>query len=279
MKKTTLALLTATLGLATALWFLPKGSVHQSAAGGDSAKASRQVAEAPAEADTTSAAHAKPIPATELSKLQEWRKSFHDGNSSTKKWNADSLATRFEAFGYFDSALVYRTWLVEAEKSESANFLAGEAAFKAFSTAASPAFQKRYAGQAQRYFQKVLAQNPKRMEAKIHLALTYVSGQDPMQGIRLLREVVAADPTNQEALFQLGILSLQSGQADKAVNRFEQILARYPKNTKARFYLGLAYKELGKPEKARQALERVYAEDPDPAVKATVKDYLAELNP
>ena len=109
------------------------------------------------------------------------------------------------------------------------------------------------------------------------MALTYVTSANPMQGINLLREVIATDPQNQEALYQLGILAMQSGQYDKAVGRFNQILAKHPDDTKARFYLGLAYKELGKPDQARQELERVQETDPDPAVQATVKDYLAEL--
>jgi cytochrome c-type biogenesis protein CcmH/NrfG len=277
MKKTTLAILAGTAALAAGLWFLPRGSVQQRAAVADSAKAAKAVATDQETPTDTASVHSMALSAEELAAMQNLRQRLLAADKSQKIAWSDSLARRFIRHGGFDSALVYREKALGWQTTEATLFAAAEAAYMAFSVATSPKTQAGFAAKAQRYYQEVLAKNANRLDAKTHLALTYVSGPTPMQGIKLLRDVVAADPENQEALYQLGILSLQSGQYDKAVGRFVQILAKHPEDTKARFYLGLAYKELGQPAKARQELERVQASDPDPAVQATVRDYLAEL--
>lgn len=276
MQKTTLAILAGTAALAAGLWFVPRGSVQQKAAVADSAKSGKQVAEEEAPADTLGA-HVEPLSAEEENTLAGLRKQMASGSVSDRLRWIDSIATRFIRKGRFDSALVYRERAVRLQDDEATQFAAGEAAYFAYSVSQNPRRQSALASAAQQHYRAVLTKNPKRLDAKTHLALTYVSGPTPMQGISLLREVIAADPENQEALYQLGILSMQSSQYDKAVSRFLQILSKHPEDTKARFYLGLAYKELGKLEEARQELERVRDTDPDPAVQATVRDYLAEL--
>jgi len=278
MNKTTLAILAGTILLAVGLWFLPRGSVQQKAGSADSAKSSKEVAEEEQPmADSSFGSHVEALSPVEEKDFANLRSQLRKAAKPQKLQWADSIARRFIAKGRFDSALVYRELAVNLEPSEANLFAAGEAAYFAYSVAQLPVVQKKYAAQAQERYKAVLAQNPKRLDAKIHMALTYVTSANPMQGINLLREVIATDPQNQEALYQLGILAMQSGQYDKAVGRFNQILAKHPDDTKARFYLGLAYKELGKPDQARQELERVQETDPDPAVQATVKDYLAEL--
>lgn len=277
MQKTTLAILAGTAALAAGLWFAPRGSVQQKAAVADSAKAGKEVAQEEAPADTNLGAHVEPLSAAEASTLADMRKQLASGSTADRLRWIDSIATRFIRKGRFDSVLVYRERAIRLQDDEATQFAAGEAAYFAYSVAQSPKRQGALAAAAQQHYKAVLAKNPKRLDAKTHLALTYVSGPAPMQGISLLREVIAADPQNQEALYQLGILSMQSSQYDKAVGRFLQILSKHPDDTKARFYLGLAYKELGRLEEARQELERVRDTDPDPAVQATVRDYLAEL--
>ena len=280
MQKPTLAILAGTVVLAGGLWLMPRGSVKQKAAMADSSKASgRGVAQQESKAEDTASAdeHLPPLSAEDEASISTLRKGMATGTKAQRLHVIDSLARRFSRMGRFDSALRYREAAVALEPSEQNLFAAGEAAYGAYSVSQKPKQQAALAAKAQERFTALLARNPKRLDAKTHLALTYVSGPNPMQGIMLLREVLAADPDNQEAMYQLGILSMQSNQYDKAAGRFEQILAKHPDNTQARFYLGLAYKELGRADQARQELERVRNTDPDPAVQATVKDYLAEL--
>ncbi len=253
----------------------------------DSAKAGSTLAEAgsnsqeadaeQALSDSTLGTHVEPLSADEEAAFALLRTKARGGSKADQLRYADSLAVRFIRKGRFDSALVYRDKAAALEPSEGRLFEAGEAAYFAYSVAANPQKQAALAAKAQDRYNAVLKKNPERLDAKTHLALTYVSGPTPMQGIALLRQVIAKDPKNQEALYQLGILSMQSAQYDKAVARFQELLKIYPKDTRARFYLGLAYKELGQNDKARQELELVRQTDTDPAVQATVRDYLAEL--
>ena len=252
----------------------------------DSAKAAGSLAQAGQAAaqdteatlsDSALGTHVEPLSPEEEGALAALRAKAAAGSQAEKLRYADSLAERFIRKGRFDSALVYRDKAAAMDPSEARLFEAGEAAYFAYSVAANPQKQAALAAKAQQRYNAVLAKNPGRLDAKTHLALTYVSGPTPMKGIGLLREVIQKDPKNQEALYQLGILSMQSAQYEKAVGRFQELLALYPKDTRARFYLGLAYKELGQNDKARQELELVRQTDTDPAVQATVRDYLAEL--
>jgi len=280
MQKVTVALLAGTAALAAGMWFLPRGSVQQRAAVADSAKSAKSVASdeaTPLDADTTAGSHAAVLSSPDLALVRQWQKALPAATKEQKIILVDSLANLFTARGKFDSALVYREQTLAVSKSAPRLLAAGEAAYMAYAVASNPDLQKAYAAKAQQYLTSLLAIEPNQLQAKIHLALTYVGGSTPMQGITLLREVVAKDPDNQEALYQLGILSLQSGQYAKAAARFNQILAKHPDDTKTRFYLALAYKELGDAAKARQELEFVQAHETDPAVQATVRDYLTEL--
>ena len=53
--------------------------------------------------------------------------------------------------------------------------------------------------------------------------MTYLSAENPMQGITMLREVLAVDPKNELALLNMGMLSIQSGQYDRAVEPLARI--------------------------------------------------------
>jgi len=131
---------------------------------------------------------------------------------------------------------------------------------------------------AREYYQKVIEANPGVLEAKTKMAMTYVATPNPMQGIRLLREVLAEDPKNELALFNLGLLSMRSNQYDKAIERFKQIIGMNPDNMQAQYYLGVSYAESGKKEEARKILNLVKQREPDPAVQASVDEYLQKLN-
>ena len=120
--------------------------------------------------------------------------------------------------------------------------------------------------------------NPGVLEAKTKMAMTYVATPNPMQGIRLLREVLAEDPKNELALFNLGLLSMRSNQYDKAIERFKQIIEANPDNMQAQYYLGVSYAESGKKEEAKKILNLVKQREPDPAVQASVDEYLQKLN-
>jgi len=71
---------------------------------------------------------------------------------------------------------------------------------------------------------------------------------------------------------------MRSGQYDKAIDRFQQIIRLNPDNTQAQFYLGVSYFETGRKEEARKVFTLVKQKETDPAVQASVTEYLQKLN-
>ncbi len=184
---------------------------------------------------------------------------------------ADSLADVFRDLNRLDSAAKY------VELSHEDNELIGNAYYEAFSFAADVEKANRLAVKTREYLQKVLDENPANNSAKIKLAMTYVSSDNPMKGISMLLEVVEEDPDNEEALFNLGILSVQSGQYSKAIERFEKLLIQHPENIQAEFYLALSLMNNGQKTKAKKLFAEIKNKSNDEQLLAAVESYLNEL--
>ena len=189
---------------------------------------------------------------------------------------ADSLANLYGEAGKFDSA----AWFAE-EASEFFNtteswIKAGDHYYQAYTFALDQARQNQLAEKAREFFKKVLDANPKNLEVKTKLAMTYLS-DSPMQGVLMLREVLAEDPKNELALLNMGMLSIQSGQHERAVGRLEELIKINPNHAQGHLLLGIALMNTGNKERARQQFEKVKQMDKDPAVQATVDSYLKDL--
>jgi Flp pilus assembly protein TadD len=189
---------------------------------------------------------------------------------------ADSLANLYGEAGKFDSA----AWFAE-EASKFFNtteswIKAGDHYYQAYTFALDQARQNQLAEKAREFFKKVLDANPKNLEVKTKLAMTYLS-DSPMQGVLMLREVLAEDPKNELALLNMGMLSIQSGQHERAVGRLEELIKINPNHAQGHLLLGIALMNTGNKERARQQFEKVKQMDKDPAVQATVDSYLKDL--
>jgi tetratricopeptide (TPR) repeat protein len=189
---------------------------------------------------------------------------------------ADSLANLYGEAGKFDSA----AWFAE-EASKFFNtaeswIKAGDHYYQAYSFALDQARQNQLAEKAREFFKKVLDANPKNLEVKTKLAMTYLS-DSPMQGVLMLREVLTEDPKNELALLNMGMLSIQSGQYERAVERLEELIKINPNHAQGHLLLGIALMNTGQKERARQQFENVKQMDKDPAVQATVDSYLKDL--
>ncbi len=189
---------------------------------------------------------------------------------------ADSLANLYQDAGKFDSA----AWFAE-EASKFFNtteswIKAGDQYYQAYTFALDQAKQDQLAEKAREFFKKVLNENPKNLEVKTKLAMTYVSS-NPMQGVTMLREVLAEDPRNEAALLNMGMLSIQSGQHERAIERLEELIKINPDHAQAQLLLGIALMNTGEKARAKQQFEKVKQMDNDPAVQATVDSYLKDL--
>jgi tetratricopeptide (TPR) repeat protein len=231
-----------------------------------------------AAAASSEAAHTASVPAEAASELNRLRRGFTESRDTKKKVRfADSLATAFRRFSQFDSAAHYAEVVALGNPSEGNLLKAGDAYYDALNFASDAAQAGRMGDKARDYYQKVLAGQPDQPDVKARMAITYVTTDNPMQGITMLREILQQDPDNQTALLNLGLLSIRSGQYDKAVERFEQILGKDPANEQARFYLGISYAEMGQPQKAKPVLQAIKDNTNDPVMKSTAEEYLKNL--
>lgn len=77
--------------------------------------------------------------------------------------------------------------------------------------------------------------------------------------------------------YLLGIAALDSGKPDKATIAFERVLAVDPNFAGARIDMGRAYFQLGDITRAKTEFETVLTQNPPPAAKATINNYLAAI--
>jgi len=189
---------------------------------------------------------------------------------------ADSLSNLYAKAGKFDSAAWFAEEASKFFNTTESRIKAGDHYYQAYSFALDQAKQNQLAGKAREFFEKVLAADPKNLDVKTKLAMTYVS-TSPMQGVTMLREVLAEDPKNETALLNMGMLSIQSGQYERAVERLEELVKVNPNHTQGQLLLGIALMNTGNKAKAKQQFEKVKQMDKDPAVQATVDSYLKDL--
>lgn len=270
MKKTRLLLIVAAAGLIALLYFLPKGVVENE---------SQLQSSAPAD-DSTShiASPHRPTPKAVRSTINRLRARYLSGPSDQKNAIfADSLIGPYQQAGLYDSA----AWFAERAnaffKTDGSLLKAADAAYEAYTFAVEPKKQRELAEKTRALYDQVLASNPRNLDAKTKMAMTYMTSDAPMAGIRMLREVVEEDPRNELGLFNLGMLAIQSGQYGRASEWFEKLLAVNPDHLQGNLLLGVAWMNQGQKEKARQQFEKVKKMDADPAVQAAVDSYLQEL--
>lgn len=77
--------------------------------------------------------------------------------------------------------------------------------------------------------------------------------------------------------YLLGIAALDSGKPDKATLAFERVLAVDPNFAGARIDMGRAYFQLGDFTRAKSEFETVLTQNPPPAAKAAIDNYLAAI--
>ena len=268
MLKTRILLLAGSVIVIALIFMLPKVVVDND----------NTLAQKPSDSTSASMPDHVDAPADVLKKITAFRLQFQVGTSNEKNAIfADSLANLYQKAGKFDSA----AWFSE----ESSKFFntteswikAGDEYYQAYSFALDQTKQSRFAEKTREYYQKALNVNPRNLDIKTKMAMTYLSSGSPMQGITMLREVLAEDPKNEPALFNMGMLSIQSGQYDRAVERLSELIKINPNHTQGHLLLGIAWMNTGEKARARGEFLKVKEMDKDPAVLATVDSYLKDL--
>ena len=177
----------------------------------------------------------------------------------------------------FDSAGYYLTTVAEAKPAEKAWQRAADAYYQAFTFATTPERREQLGKQARDLYDKVLADNPRNLDAKTNLGMAYMSSDNPVKGIELMREVLEADPKNQKVLYNLGILAIQSGQFDRAAERLGQLVEINPQSVEGQFYLGVSLARLRRTAAAEAAFAKAKSLSNDPALAASIQEEEAKL--
>jgi Flp pilus assembly protein TadD len=267
MLRTRIILILVSALLIAGLFMLPKAVVE------NESQLTSPASDSVAKTDPHDAA-----PEALLHQITELRITYQETSESQKKAIfADSLASLYARAGKFDSAGWYAEQAAKFFNNEESWFKAGDGYYQAYTFALDAEKQSQLAEKTREQFGKVLDLNPRNLDAKTKMAMTYLSSGNPMQGITMLREVLKDDPKNQLAMFNLGMLSIQSGQYDRAVERLTELVEINPAHIQGQLLLGIAYMNTGNKKKAKQQFEKVKEMDKDPAVQATVDSYLKDL--
>jgi outer membrane protein len=272
MHKQQYIIIVLALGLIIGMYSLPKVLVS------DKSTVLAAETTAASAADMGASTHTNNLDAAQVAAVNELRKAYiHSADKQKKTIFADSLATLFKQASMLDSAAYYREAIAGLNPGLESWTKAGDSYFDAFGFATDPQKANQMGEKARFFYQKALEKDPGQLDVKANMAMTYVASSNPMQGIALLREILQQDPAHERATFNMGLLSMQSGQYDKAIERFEQVLKMHPENDQARFYLGISYAESGHGAEARELLQAIKKTNNDPAVQATVDEYLKKL--
>jgi tetratricopeptide (TPR) repeat protein len=267
MLKTRIILVLVAASLVWLIFLLPKAVVENE---------SQLKEEVPAESSAP-AAHSE-IPANLSGSIKNIRSQYVQGGTNQKNAIfADSLRSLYFQAGQFDSAAWFAEQAATFFNTTESFLKAGNSYYEAYTFAMGPEKQELMAEKARAWLGKVLEADPKNLEIKSKMAMTYMSSKAPMQGISMMREVLAEDPENEFALFNMGMLSIQSGQYDKAIEYMDRLVLVNPDHVQGQLLLGVAWMNKGNKEKARMQFEKVKQLDKDPAVQSTADSYLKDL--
>lgn len=263
-------MLVAAIGMIAILYFLPKAVVENDSQLQTTAPTPDSVA--------ASGSPHRPAPKAIRNSINRLRARYLSGGSEEKNAIfADSLVVLYQQAGLFDSAAWYAERALTFFKTDESLLKAANASYEAYTFAVERDKQRSLAEKTRELFGRVLEKHPDNLEAKTKTAMTYLSSESPMTGIKMLREVIEADPGNELALFNMGMLAVQSAQYGKAVDWFEKLLAVNANHLQGNMLLGVAYMNQGDKAKARQQFEKVKKLDSDPAVQSAADSYLQEL--
>jgi outer membrane protein len=275
MKKSQLVLIVLGLAAVIALYSLPKIVV-------DNEAGITEVAGTESESTTTpdvAQMHGNELSSDLRSQINSLKATLAEGATIQEQIAAGkSISEIFQSEGIFDSAAFYLDQALSLSPSDlTLTEETGKAFYEAFSFALDKNKVEALAEKTRTYLNRVVENDPSRLDLKSKVAMTYVSSANPMQGITMLREILDQDPQNEDGLFNMGILSMQSGQYNRAVERFEELIKFHPDNLQGQFYLAISYFENKEKNKAKAQFEAVRQMTQDPMILESVRTYLEKL--
>ena len=221
--------------------------------------------------------HDAPIEADDRVALDQLQQSLSNADAGEALELADQIGAIYAKVGKYDSIAYHYELAANKVDGPETWEKAGNAYYEAFTFALNEQKMSYLAEKTRDFLGKVLDKDPKRLDLKTKVAMTYVSSPNPMQGITMLREVLEDDPTNADGLYNMGVLSMQSGQYKKAAERFEELIKYHPEHIQGQFYLGVSYFESKQNNKAKKQFQAVQSMTQDPMILSSVESYLGRL--
>ncbi len=225
------------------------------------------------EIEQATKASLRPAQLTAVNALEE--KIKNDGNNLSLY---DSIGLAWDALNQPGLAAHYFEQKAEKDNKERSYIDAAFRYFDAFKLADDTIIRDQMVEKAIACYEKVIAINPKNLNAKTDLGVCYAEGTGtPMKGILLLREVVTENPNHENAQLNLGFLSLKSTQYDKAIDRFNAVLKINPSRTETYIYLSQTYLQMGDTLNAKVNLKAFITKTKDDVAKKEAENYLSKI--
>ncbi|WP_420388546.1 tetratricopeptide repeat protein [Roseivirga sp.] len=223
--------------------------------------------------------HSSEIPEEIQPKIDYWKSQLIvNQNMQPNNEALDSLMAVFMEINQYDSAAYFAGQFAERFNNIKDWQKAGDAYFEAFTFALDEQKVVLLGRKARGAYEIVLQAEPDNLDVKHNVALTYITGQSPMQGIMMLREIIDEDPKNEKALMSMGRMSIQTGQFENGIERFQSLVEYYPNHIEGNFFLGVCYFEAGQMVKAKAQFEKILTLDAGEQVLTAANEYLERIN-
>lgn len=177
-----------------------------------------------------------------------------ENNDSLRVDKLKNLSSNWYELGFPAISAYYAEEVADIKQDEEAWSIAGTTYLIALKESEEEKTKTWSFNRAIRAFENAISQNPKNLDHRINLALTYIEKplpEDPMKGILLLRELNQQNPESVKVLAQLGRLSLTTNQIDNALKRLHQAEEIDPDNKSVLCLLAQAYEMSGDATKAK----------------------------
>lgn len=127
--------------------------------------------------------------------------------------------------------------------------------------------------------EKVVANDPKNLQAWTMLANDYYDTDQPQKAIDAYGKALELGPNNPNLLTDQGVMYKRAGQFDKALANFKKAQQLDPKHLQSLYNIGIIYSEdLKQPDKALQAWNHYLELDSTSPAAQQVKRLIGQVN-
>lgn len=124
--------------------------------------------------------------------------------------------------------------------------------------------------------EKVVAQDPKNLNAWISLGNDYFDTEQAQKSINAYDKALEIQPDNPNVLTDQGVMFRKVGRFDKAAANFEKSYKLDPKHLQSLFNLGIVYSvDLKQPEKAKAVWIKYLQIDPNSPNAAQIREMMS----